>query len=346
MKAIVFHGPYDVRVESVPDVKIGDERGALVRVTRASICGSDLHPYHGIVPMLPGVVIGHECVGVVDDVGRGVRRFKKGDRVIVPGVIGCGDCEPCRRHYVVGCLNAVNKVYGFSLELPGGQAEAIHVPNADANLFPSPSHLTDEQVLFLTDILPTGYFAAENASIKPGQIVAVVGCGPVGLFAILSAQLFGPAKVLAIDKVGYRLEQAKRFGATPVDASQRDPRDAVLEATGGRGADAVIEAVGAAETVRLGFDLVRIGGVFSVVGVLLDAEFPFPIGTAFIKDLTFRIGLVDVPRFVPMLLPLIESGRLDPTALISHRLPLAEGRRAYELFDKREDGCLKVVLTP
>jgi len=346
MKAIVFHAPYDVRVESVPDASLGDERSALVRITRASICGSDLHPYHGIMPMLPGVVIGHECVGIIEAVGRDVRRFKKGDRVIVPGVIGCGDCTECRRDYVVGCLAEPNKVYGFTPDLPGGQAEAIRVPHADANLFASPPDLADEQVLFLTDILPTGYYAAENASIRPGQTIAVIGCGPVGMFAILSAQLFGPARVLAIDKVGYRLEQAGKFGAVPVDAGKLDPRTAVLEATQGRGADAVIEAVGSSDTVKLAFDLVRVGGIVSVVGVLLDAEFPFPMGTAFLKDLTFRIGLVDVPRFVPMLLPLVESGRLDPTALISHRMPLAEGRRAYELFDKREDGCLKVALTP
>ncbi|MBX3027350.1 alcohol dehydrogenase catalytic domain-containing protein [bacterium] len=346
MRAIVFHGPHDVRVDSVPDPSLDDERSAIVRVTRASICGSDLHPYHGVMPMLPGVVVGHECVGVVEDVGRGVRRFARGDRVIVPGVIGCGDCDCCRRGYVVGCLRTVNKVYGFSPDLPGGQAEAIRVPHADANLFPSPPQLADEQVLFLTDILPTGYYAAENANIRAGQTVAVVGCGPVGLFAIMSAQLFGPARIVAIDRVGYRLEQARLLGAVPVDASREDPRDALLQATNGVGADAVIEAVGAAETVRLAFDLVRIGGVLSVVGVLLDAEFPFPMGTAFIKDLTFRIGLVDVPRFVPMLLPLIESGRLDPTSLISHHLPLAEGRHAYELFDQRRDGCLKVALTP
>lgn len=345
MKAIVFHGPYDVRFDSVPDAALADDRGAVVRVTRASICGSDLHPYHGIMPMMPGVVIGHECVGIVEDVGRSVQRFKKGDRVIVPGVIGCGDCDSCRRGYVVGCLAMLNKVYGFSPDLPGAQAEAIHVPHADANLFPSPDGLSDEQVLFLTDILPTGYYAAENAMIRPGQTIAVVGCGPVGLFAIMSAQLFGAARILAIDKVPYRLEQARRFGAIPIDPA-RDPRDAVLEATGGRGADAVLEAVGSAETVRLAFDLVRFGGVLSVVGVLLDAEFPFPMGTAFIKDLTFRIGLVDVPRFVPMLLPLVESGRIDPTALISHHLPLSEGKHAYELFDKRLEGCLKVALAP
>jgi threonine dehydrogenase-like Zn-dependent dehydrogenase len=346
MRALVLHGPNDVRVESVPDAALSDARSALVRVTRASICGSDLHLYHGTVPSVAGTIVGHECVGIVEEVGSDVRRFKRGDRVIVPGVIGCGDCEPCRRGYVVGCVNWFQKVYGVSLELPGAQAEALHVPHADANLLPSPSDLSDEQLLFLTDILPTGYYAAENAEIAPGKTVAVVGCGPVGLFAVLSAQLFGPARVLAIDKVPHRLELARKLGAAPIDASMLDPRTAIFEATDGQGADAVIEAVGLPDTVQIAFDLVRVGGVVSVVGVLLQPDFPFPMGTAFMKDLTFRIGLVNVPRFAPILLPLIRSGRIDPTALISHRLPLDEGRRAYEMFDKKQDGCLKVALTP
>jgi threonine dehydrogenase-like Zn-dependent dehydrogenase len=318
----------------------------VVRVTRASICGSDLHLYHGTVPALPGTIVGHECVGVVEEVGSDVRRFRRGDRVIVPGVIGCGDCDRCRRGYVVGCQNRLHKVYGVSLDLPGAQAEALHVPHADANLVPTPGELSDEQVLFLTDILPTGYYAAENAALQPGSTVAVIGCGPVGLFAILCANLFDPVRVLAIDRVAARLDLARRLGATPIDASVQDPRSAIYEVTDGRGADAVIEAVGLAETVQLAIDLVRIGGVVSVVGVLVQPDFPFPMGTAFMKDLTFRIGLVNVPRFVPMLLPLVQSGRIDPTVLISHRLSLDEGPRAYEMFDRKQDGCLKVALTP
>jgi 2-desacetyl-2-hydroxyethyl bacteriochlorophyllide A dehydrogenase len=346
MRGIVFHGPHDVRVETVPDPTLRDRRSALIRVTRSSICGSDLHLVHGTVPSEPGVVIGHECVGVVEDAGGELRRFRKGDRVIVPGVVGCGDCEPCRRGYPVGCVSFVNKVYGFSSDLPGGQAELIAVPNADVNLWPTPSELSDEQVLFLTDILPTGYYAAENANIKPGQTVVILGCGPVGLFALLSAQLFGPAAVLAIDRVDYRLERARHYGAISIDASKEDVRQRVLDATDGHGADAVIEAVGAQETVHLAFELVRTGGTVSVVGVLIQQDFAFPMGTAFMKDLTFRIGLVNVVRYIPTLVPLIRSGRLDPTTLISHRMPLAEGVRAYGLFDRREDGCLKVVLQP
>jgi threonine dehydrogenase-like Zn-dependent dehydrogenase len=291
-------------------------------------------------------VIGHECVGVVEEVGEKVQRFRRGDRVIVPGVIGCGDCEPCRRGYAVGCLTLFNKVYGVSPELPGAQAEAITVPAADANLWPAPADLDDEKILFLTDILPTGYFAARNARISPGETVAVIGCGPVGMSAIMCAQLHGPANVLAIDRVPERLAQAQRLGAMPINPDTTDIRSAVLEATGGIGAHAVIEAVGSVATVQLAFDITRIGGVVSVVGVLLDQDFPFPMGTAFMKDLTFRIGLVNVLEYIPPLLALVRSGRIDPTRLITHRMPLAEGRQAYEIFDKRRDGCLKVVLTP
>ena len=346
MKAIVFQGAYDVRVESVPDAGLVDARSAVVKVSRASICGSDLHLSHAVVTVIPGTVIGHECVGVVEAVGADVRRFRKGDRVIVPGVVGCGDCDPCRRGYLVGCTTFFNKVYGVSPELPGAQAEALTVPVADYNLLPAPSDLDDEQVLFLTDILPTGYYAAANAAIVPGQTVVVIGCGPVGLASILSAHLHGPARVLAVDRVAERLLQAQRFGAEPIDAGAVDVRSAVLEKTAGCGADAVIEAVGRVPTVPLALDIARIGGVVSVVGVVLDAEFPFPMGTAFMKDLTFRIGLVNVPAFVPALTALVRSGRIDPKQLITHRMPLAAGREAYDLFDKRRDGCLKVVLTP
>jgi 2-desacetyl-2-hydroxyethyl bacteriochlorophyllide A dehydrogenase len=346
MKAIVFHGVHDVRVESVRDPAVGDVRGAVVRITRASICGSDLHIFHGTVPVLPGTVIGHECVGIIEDVGADVRRFRRGDRVIVPGVAGCGDCEACRRGYPVGCVTFLAKVYGVSPELAGGQAEALHVPNADYNLWPTPSDLTDEQVLFLTDILPTGYFAAENAALKPGATVAVIGCGPVGLSALLCCRLFSPSLILAIDRVPERLARARAYGAVVIDANTQDVQSLVMAATDGHGVHAAIEAVGARETVRLAFELVRVGGVVSVVGVLIDQDFAFPMGSAFMKDVTFRVGLVNVQRYVPPLLALVRNGRLDPTALISHRLPLSDGARAYDLFSGRRDGCLKVALSP
>lgn len=346
MKAIVLSDSDGVRVSQVADATLRDPTSALVRMTCTSICGSDLHLVHRTVPAAPGTVLGHECVGEVEDVGSEVRRFRRGDRVILPGVIGCGGCAACRAGYAVGCLNQAVKVYGTSLELPGVQAEAVNVPAADFNLWPAPSDLTDEQVLFLTDILPTGYFAAQNAGIQPGDTVVVIGCGPVGLAAIVCAQLFGPARILAFDRVPYRLEQARAFGATAIDTSDSDPRTHVYGVTDGRGADAAIEAVGSTATVQLAFDLVRIGGRVSVVGVVVDPAFPFPMGTALLKDVTFRIGLVNVGAFIPPLLELVRSGRIDPTLLISHRLALAEGERAYHLFDGKRDNCLKVVLRP
>jgi 2-desacetyl-2-hydroxyethyl bacteriochlorophyllide A dehydrogenase len=346
MRALVLHGTDDVRCERVPDPALRDRRSAIVRITRTSICGSDLHLVHGTVPTPPGTIIGHEGVGVVEEVGADVQRFRKGQRVIVPGVLGCGDCGACQLGYPVGCLNTFQKVYGTSLELPGAQAEFLAVPGADLNLWPAPDELDDEQVLFLTDILPTGYFAAENARIAPGSTVVVIGCGPVGLFAILATQLFGAARVVAVDRIPYRLERAAACGAITVDAAREDVRARVYELSEGRGADSVIEAVGATDTVALALDLVAIGGVVSVVGVIVTPDFPFPMGTALMKDITFRIGLVNVPRFIPILLPLIRAGRLDPTALITHRMPLSEGRRAYELFAGRADGCVKIALTP
>src|SRR4030095_14184517 len=334
MRALVLNGPDDVRCERVPDPTLGDRRGAIVRITRTSICGSDLHLVHGTVPTEPGTIIGHEGIGVVEEVGADVRRVRKGQRVIVPGVVGCGDCDTCRRGYPVGCLNQFFKVYGTSTQLPGAQAELLAVPGADLNLWPAPDDLDDAQVLFLTDILPTAYFAAENACIPPGATVVVIGCGPVGLFAVLAAQLFGAAQVVAIDRIPYRLARAAACGATAVDARRgevptrilepdgaagcgataidarrEDVRTRILELTDGRGASSVIEAVGAAETVALALDLVAIGGVVSVVGVIVMPDFPFPMGTALMKDITFRIGLVNVPRFIPILLPLIRAGK-------------------------------------
>lgn len=346
MRALVLNGPNDVRCERVPDPQLHDGRGAIVRITRTSICGSDLHLVHGTVPTMPGTIIGHEGVGVVEDVGPGVQRFRKGQRVIVPGVLGCGDCDVCRRGYPVGCLNTFQKVYGVSPELAGAQAEFLAVPGADLNLWPAPDDLDDEQVLFLTDILPTGFYAADNARITPGANVVVIGCGPVGLFALLSSQLFGPARVIAVDRIPYRLERAAAYGALTIDASREDVRARVWELTDGRGPSSVIEAVGSVETISLALDLVGIGGVVSVVGVVVMPDFPFPMGTALMKDITFRIGLVNVPQFIPTLIPLIRSGKLDPTALITHRLPLSEGTRAYQLFEGRADGCVKVAMMP
>ncbi len=346
MRAVVWHGASDVRVERVADAALFDDRSALVRVEASSICGSDLHLYHGLVPVIPGTILGHECIGTVEEVGGAVRRLRPGQRVLVPAVVGCGECSCCRESYVVGCEQLVAKVFGVSPLLPGAQAEMVAVPAADFNLRPIPPEVSDEDALLLTDIGPTGFYAARNADIRPGDSVVVVGCGPVGLCALQSAALFSPAQLIAVDRVCDRLEAARRFATHVLDASALDVAAAVRELTAGRGADAVIEAVGSTETMRLCFELVRIGGTISVVGVLIRDDFPFPMGTALLKDITVRVGLVNVGHFLPRLFGLVRAGRLSLAPLITHRFALEEAPQAYRLFDTRAGGCLKVWLHP
>ena len=244
MRAVVLNGERDVSVEDVPDAGVPGPDGLLLRVERTAICGSDLHLYHG--PMtIPGVHLGHEFVGTVEDVGSAVTTVTKGDRVLVSGVIGCGACAPCRAGDVVLCRNAGMKVFGTSLELAGGQAEAVAVPAADGAVVKIPEGITVEQAVLLTDILPTGYLGAQRADITPGDTVVVIGLGPVGVFALQCAQLYGPSRILAVDMVPDRLARAGELGAEPIDATGGDTVAKVMDATGGRGAEAVIEAVGA-----------------------------------------------------------------------------------------------------
>ena len=345
MKALVYHGAHDVRCETVPDPTPSDAAGAVVRVERASICGSDLNLYHGNLSPVGGFTVGHEFVGEIVEVGSEVSEHRVGDRVMVSGVIGCGKCVSCIRGEVVRCLNGGTQVFGTTPDLAGGQAEAVAVPAADHACRAIPDGVSVEQATLLTDILPTGFFGARNADLQPGQSVVIIGMGPVGLMALMSAQLFGPAQILAVDRVPERLEKARSLGATPVDADG-DVATAVLQATHGVGADAVIEAVGADETVQLALDLVRPGGVVSAIGVNMNFAFPFNMASAFMKDLTFRIGLVPVPELWPSLVPLVAGGRLSPEVIFTHHMGLSEGPRAYEIFDKREDGVMKILLDP
>ena len=341
----MLNGERDVSVEEVPDAGVPGPDGLLLRVERTAICGSDLHLYHGPMTMA-GVHLGHEFVGTVEDVGSGVRTVAKGDRVLVSGVIGCGTCGPCLAGRVVECQNAGMQVFGTSLELPGGQAEAVAVPAADASVVKIPEAITTEQAVLLTDILPTGYLGAQRADITPGDTVVVIGLGPVGVFALQCAQLYGPARILAVDMVPDRLARAAELGAEPIDATGGNTVAAVLEATGGRGAAAVIEAVGSDQTMTDAIFCAAPGGTVSVVGVNINFAFPFPVPIALFKALTFRITLASIPSTWGALFPLVASGKLHPEDVFTHRMGLSQAAEAYRIFEAREDGVLKVLLDP
>ncbi len=346
MKALVYHGPGDIRCETVPDPRPEDGRSAVVRIERTAICGSDLHIYHG--EMGPGgdFTIGHEAIGEVVETGSDVRRFRAGDRVLVSGVVGCGECGPCVRGTVTACERGTGgRVFGTNQGLGGEQSEAVAVPVADANLCAIPDGVGPEQAVLLTDILPTGYFGARGAEIQPGQDVAVIGMGPVGQMAVMCAKLFGPARIFALDSVPERLALAESLGAIPCDVAA-DAHARVVEATGGLGPHAVIEAVGSDAAIQSALQLVRRGGAVSVVGVNLNLAFPFPMGLALMKGITFRIGVCPIPEFWPALVPLIAGGQLAPEIVFTHHMGLSEGAKAYEMFANRADGVIKVLLDP
>lgn len=345
MRAVVLHGERDIRVDDVPDAGVPGPDGLLLRVDRTAICGSDLHLYHG--PMtVPGAHLGHEFVGTVEDVGSDVRTVGVGDRVLVSGVIGCGRCAACRVGDVVVCHEAGTRVFGTSLDLAGGQAEAVAVPAADGAVVRIPEGISDEQAVLLTDILPTGYLGAQRADISPGDVVVVIGLGPVGVFALQCAQLYGPSRILAVDVVPDRLARAAELGAEPLDASDGNTVAKVYDATGGRGAHAVIEAVGRDQTVNDAILCAAPGGTISVIGVNLNLGLPFPMPVALFKRLTFRVTLASIPTTWPALFPLVASGKLRPEDVFTHRLGLSEAAEAYRVFDAREDGVLKVLLDP
>ena len=346
MRALVYHGPKDIRVDTVPDPVPDDPSGVIVRIERTGICGSDLHIYHGVMGPAAGYGVGHEAIGEVVETGSHVTRFRSGDRVLIAGVVGCASCTPCRHDHVTACENGLGSVFGTNQGLPGGQAEALAVPNADAHLHAIPEGLTDEQAVLLTDILPTGYYGAENAEIEPGHEVAVIGAGPVGQMAIQCALLFGPRRVFALDRVPERLAAAEKLGAIPVDASSDLALASVIDATGGLGPHSVIEAVGADVTIQNAVQLVRRGGRVSIIGVNVNLALPFPMAIALMKGITLRVGVVPVPKYWPQLVPLLAEGRLRPDSVFTHQLGLGQGAEAYALFDDRRDGVLKVMLDP
>jgi alcohol dehydrogenase len=345
MRATVLNGPRDVSLETVPDPVLPGPEGIIVTVERTAICGSDLHLFHD-APTGSGIRLGHEAIGTVAEVGPHVRNFTRGDRVLVSGVIGCGTCVPCLAGQPNVCLNDKAAAFGTMPDLPGGQAEAMAVPFADLFALRIPENVTDEEAVLLTDILPTGYLGALRASIRPGATVAVIGLGPVGIMALQCGALFGPARILAVDQVPERLARAERFGAEPIDAGSAPAVAQVMEATGGRGADSVIEAVGADATVLDAVSCAASGGTVSIVGVNLSMALPFPMGLVFLKSLTVRTIFAPVPGTWPSLVPLVQTGRLQLAETFTHRMELSRVAEAYDLFDSRRDGVLKVLLLP
>lgn len=391
MRAVTWTGRNSVEVADVPDPGILNARDAVVRVTSTAVCGSDLHLVDGYVPtMQKGDVLGHEFMGEVVEVGPGVApdRLRVGDRVVVPFPIACGACTACARGLWSCCENSnpnagasekmfghpVSGIFGYSHltgGFAGGQAQYVRVPFADVGPLRVPPGLTDEQVLFLSDILPTGYMGAEMCDIQPGQVVAVWGGGPVGQFAADSARLLGAERVVVIEPEGYRRAHAEAAGHETLDPSDLDIRSALLELTGGRGPDACVDAVGMEAThgalhveaydrakqavrseterphaLRQAILSCRSGGVVSVIGVYGGLLDKFPAGAWMNRSLTLRTGQCHVHRYLEPLLGHIERGELDPARIITHRLPLEEAVHGYEIFKTKQDDCEKVVLTP
>ena len=345
MKALTFHGEGDVKVADVPKPVITGTGDVLVRVTLGAVCGSDLHIFHGHTPMNAGAVLGHEFVGVVEEAGPEVKRFRPGDRVVASFYTSCGHCALCRKGWFNQCENKATFGHGeYFGGLGGGQAEYVVVPNADHSMEEIPEGMTDEQAIFVGDILSTGFFGAERAEIKPGDIVAVVGAGPVGLLATMSAHLFGPSKVFVVDMVDSRLEVARELGGIPINPKHMHPVEAIEELTGGVGADSSIECVGLPAAVDTAVHVVRGGGTVSMVGVPSVVTGEFHYMRFWLKALTFRAGWCNVQKYMRPLLDLIAAGRLHPERIISHRMRLDDAEEAYLMFDAKQ--ATKIVLTP
>jgi threonine dehydrogenase-like Zn-dependent dehydrogenase len=388
MKANCWYGKNDVRVENVPDPRILNPRDAVVKITSTAICGSDLHLYNGFVPtMAQGDILGHEFMGEVVEAGSGVDNLKAGDRGVVPFPIACGRCFFCEEKMYSVCENSnpnawmAEKMWGHSPAgifgyshltggYAGGQAEYARVPYADIGPIKIPDGMPDEEVLFLSDILPTGWMAAENCDIEPGDVVAIWGCGPVGQFAIQSAYLQGAERVIAIDRFPERLRMARQLKAETIDYEEVDVLDELKEMTGGRGPDACIDAVGMEahgiglvaaydrikQAVRMESDrpialrealmACRNGGNVSIAGVYGGFVDKIPFGTIMNRSLTIKTGQTHVQRYMQPLLERIQKGEIDSTCVITHRLPLSAAPRGYDIFKNKQEECVKVVLTP
>jgi threonine dehydrogenase-like Zn-dependent dehydrogenase len=345
MRAVTYRDVGDFRVTDVPVPELRGSRDALVRISLGAICGSDLHIYHGNVPIEVGAVLGHEFVGVVEKVGSEVQSLRSGTRVVAPFYAACGHCRHCRRGWWSQCEHKATFGHGsYFGGLGGGQAEYVVVPDADLNLAPIPDAVSDEQAIFVGDILATGYFAAERAEIRPGDTVAVIGAGPVGLMAVMCAQLFGPARVFVVDMIDSRLELAQELGAIPLHSRAVNPQVEIQRQTEGAGADSVLECVGQLAAIETALSCVRGGGTVSTVGVPSAVSGDFPYLDFWMRDLTFRAGWANVHAYLRPLLDLVAAGRLKPDRIISHRMRLDEAEEAYRLFESRQ--ATKIVLRP
>ena len=347
MRAVVFKDFGVVDMVDMPKPVLAEPTDALVRVTTAAICGSDLHVVHGRIPgMSPGGILGHEFVGVVEAVGAGVRRFAEGDRAVGSFMIPCGACWYCERRHFSRCPD--QRVFGYGSflgDVEGAQADYVLVPNADLVLHHLDNSMSDEHAIFIGDIFTTGFDCATEARIEPGDTVAVVGCGPVGLMAILAARHFRPSTIYAVDTVSERLEMAQTLGAVPVDAGAVHAPSFIQDRTGGRGADAVLECVGVAQVLLDCIDMARAGGRISVIGVHSDQELVLPLNTTFVKGIDLKFcGTANIVGRWDEAIAVIAREDVHPDSIISHRLKLDDAVRGYAMFERRE--ALKVVLTP
>lgn len=385
MKAAVFHKPGDIRVETVDDPSIIDPGDVILKVTSTAICGSDLHIYDGGIPQAKDLIVGHEFMGIVEEVGSAVTRLKKGDRVVVPFPIACGQCFFCSHGASPHCENSNYEHYGPEGDVldgkggalfgytdlyggySGGQAEYVRVPYADISPRIVPDNMTDEQVLFLTDIFPTGWSAIDWAQLKGGEVVAIFGSGPVGLMAQKAAWIKGASRVIAIDPLNYRLEKARAVNnVETINPHDVDPIEAIREMTGGRGADVCVDAVGfeaersifekfkatinfekgTSKVIENCFKAVRRGGTVTIVGVYGTAFDNFPVHRMFDKGITIKQGQAPVLNYIDELIELVKTEKVVLDDIISHKLPLTEAAHAYDIFKKKEDDCVKVVLKP
>lgn len=376
MKAIVYDGIQNINVKNVADPKIELNDDIIIKVTSTAICGSDLHLVHGLVPNLEkGSILGHETMGIIEEVGKGVHQLKKGDRVIVPFPVSCGHCWFCEHDLYSQCDNSneygeIGGLFGYSKTFgnyPGGQSEYLRVPYANVGPVLVPEELTDEQVLFTTDILPTSYWGVDIGGVKPGDTVVVLGCGPVGLLTIKWAIFKGAERIIAVDRVGYRLEHAKRhYGVEVVNFEEYDSTgDYIKEITHG-GADVVIDCVGmdgkmstvekiesalklqagSKSAIELSAQCVRKGGTVVMLGVYGARYNSFPLGDFFSRNITLKMGQCPAQAYTRPIMKLIQEGKFDATDIITHKLSLDQGKHAYEIFDKKEDHCIKVILKP